>query len=170
VAAKAYSYPLHQFGFASDDSLDLSRVVNAVLGLQVRQNLTPDTDRELVSLIALALQGVEYGSPAYSGLYIPRPPEIEDLAYTMAHEPYIPVESSPLSGTSIADLVRGISLTGFATAGELYALTHHDTVLVVATPVVAVVIGAAVGAGEGLRTRMARFVDQHQPKPPRKKP
>jgi len=77
---------------------------------------------------------------------------IQSLMETLLHSQFIPVEESPLSGQSLTDIVKGhATLMTFGTATEWYGLTHHDPVIVFATPVVVVVVGAAVGAGERIQ-------------------
>jgi hypothetical protein len=44
-----------------------------------------------------------------------------------------------------------------ATTGELWGLTHHDPYVLIGTPAAIVIVGAAVGTGEGLRDRLRSF-------------
>jgi hypothetical protein len=85
-------------------------------------------------------------------------PVVRSFVSRVVEEPFVPIEESPLSGTSLSHLAREGSLLAFATVNELYGLQHHDPFVVVGTPVCVVVIGAVVGAGEGLRERIREYV------------
>jgi hypothetical protein len=157
--ASAFSIPLTQFG-GEQRTPDLRSIVSLLLGVELQELDSPHSDEEVVFAVARVIEGSisdSTGLPDYVGR--PMNPYVYELAQALVFDPFVPVESSPLSGTSVTELVKGTTLMGFATLLEGYGLTHHDAVLVIATPVVVVVIGASVGLGEALRVRMMRTIN-----------
>lgn len=76
-----------------------------------------------------------------------RDPLLHRFASRVALEPVIPVESSPLSGTSLAELVKSMGST--AVLG--YLAMQTSPLLLITVPVGIIVMGGAQGIAEGLR-------------------
>jgi hypothetical protein len=75
------------------------------------------------------------------------------FAVRLAYEPLVPVEESPLSATSLAKLAGS---TGASAA--LCLAGEKDPLLLVATPIAIVVLGAATGVAAGLHEALRRNV------------
>jgi len=124
----------------------------------------------LTNLVALELQ---YGGPA-SRRALMEPMVFESdnhefLAFInfVASQSVVPIESSPMHGSSIANIGKDATLTAFATFTENDALRHHDPFLILMTPVMTIVIGAVIGAGKGLQARVEHLLSP--PKSQRRK-
>jgi hypothetical protein len=80
-----------------------------------------------------------------------RDPLLYRFASRAALEPIIPVESSPLSGASLVELVKS---TG-ASAALGYFAVGADPLLLVTVPLGVILLGGATGIAEGLKAGLA---------------
>jgi hypothetical protein len=80
-----------------------------------------------------------------------RDPRLYRFAARAALEPLIPVESSPVAGVSLAELVRS---TGASAALGYFAL-GADPLLLVTVPAGVILLGGAAGIAEGLKAGLA---------------
>lgn len=144
------------------------------LGLEINERFTVDSHQEAVArlsnLVALTLAKADRGTARSIEVALDaRAADYHAFVGWVAEQKLIPVESSPLHGVSLGSLLKRGSLAGFAVVTEGFGLVHHDPVICVAAIPMVVVIGAALGAAEGLRERLRYLLGSERTKKKKKK-
>ena len=129
------------------------------LGLRIYEPFSlespADASTRLANLVAFTLgKGRKRNALEIERIYETRATEFHEFVSWVARQNFIPVESSPLRGTNLDSLMKQGSLMGFASFSEGYGLVHHDPVICIFALPMTVIIGAAVGAGEGIQERV----------------
>jgi len=141
----------------------------ALLGLQIDRGIGRDDLRKaVVELLEAALIDfdVSYTSEeVQSGVH--------QLLSGAFRGEFIPLETSPLGGHNLGDLVGNSSFIGAAITISAYAIAVHNPLIFLVTPVGVILLGAATGAAEGLRNgirdSVQGFIKSLQRKPIRRR-
>jgi hypothetical protein len=120
----------------------------ALLGLRIerpiRYESLPETMTQIVRDAANGL-GLPYD-------YADLANRIDALISELESSEAISFEQSPLAGHGFHQLTGGASFVGVAVSLSLYAIAAHNPLILAVTPFGVMIMGAAVGTAEGLRS------------------
>jgi hypothetical protein len=129
-----------------------------------------DASLRLANLVAFTLwKGRKRDARTIEATYEAHTAEFHGFLKWVVRQDIVPIESSPMHGSSIESLMKAGSLMGFASGSEFYGLMHHDPVICIVALPMTVVIGATVGTGEAVHQRV-KYLLGWSKKSPRRRP